>query len=132
MEFNSIGFFSIGAGIVIFLFDLFSKRQMKKIVEEGFESKGEVIDYENKTVRVAGTWTSLDYPIVEYIDTDEQKKIGFIKYAKNSGRYFSIGQEVPIIIHDGTIYYKHALANAYFRPLAIILIIIGLGYELFK
>ena len=132
MEFNNIGLFSIVTGVVIFLFDLFARNRMKTIMEEGFETNGEVIGYEYKTLHVAGSYWSLEYPIVEYIDKWGEKKIGFIKYAKSSGRYFSIGKEVPIVIHDSTIYFKHSLDNSIFRPLAVTIVVIGLGYEIFK
>ena len=132
MDSSNIGLFLTGFGIIVFLFDLFVRMRTKTIFEEGFETNGEVVGYENKTMRVAGSYNSLDYPIVEYIDKRGVKKIGFIKYAKSSGRYFSIGQEVPIVIHDETIYYKHALDNAVYRPLSIVLIIIGIGIEIFK
>jgi hypothetical protein len=132
MEFNNFGLFSIGTGIVFFLFEQFDRNQMKTIMEEGYKTNCEVVGYENKTLHVAGSYRSLEYPIVEYIDKWGEKKIGFIKYAKSSGRYFSIGKEVPIVIHDRTIYYKHSLDNSIFRPLAIILVIIGLGYKIYK
>ena len=56
MEFNNIGLFSIVTGVVIFLFDLFARNRMKTIMEEGFETNGEVIGCEYKTLHVAGSY----------------------------------------------------------------------------
>jgi hypothetical protein len=53
MEFNNFGLFSIGTGIVFFLFEQFDRNQMKTIMEEGYKTNCEVVGYENKTLHVA-------------------------------------------------------------------------------
>ena len=74
------------------------------IKKEGFHTTGEVTGYENKFMRVGGTWTCLDYPTVEYQDKWGNTRTGFIKKAKSGGRYYKVGAKVEIIVHDGTIY----------------------------
>lgn len=101
-------------------------------MESGYHVSGKVTGYENMFVRVGGTWTWLDYPIVEFIDRNNETRNGFIKYAKSGGRYFSIGQIVDIVAYDNTIYYKGTLRNSMEIYFAIVFITVGIGLLIYK
>lgn len=104
---------------------------MNAIVKEGFPTVGTIIGYEQKMERVAGSRTTIEYPIVEYYDAQNRLQTGFIKFAKSSGRYFEINEEVEIVVHDNTIYYRHAFSSTKYIWIAIILILVGIGKEIY-
>ena len=120
------------AGVAVLIFEFIGRMKMMMVKKEGFSTVGKVIDYEDKFVRVAGSWTWLEYPIIDYKDRKGNTQTGYIKFAKNNGRYFSIGQEVDVIIYGETIYYRGAMPQSKMRLLAIALIIVGLGYEIYN
>lgn len=86
-----------------------NKRRIQAIKAEGFHTIGEVTGYENKFMRVAGTWTWLDYPTVKYVDINGETRTGWIKKAKSWGRYYYVGAKVEIVIHKGSIYASDTL-----------------------
>lgn len=86
-----------------------NKKRAQAIKAKGFHTIGEVTGYENKFMRVAGTWTWLDYPTVKYEGKNGEKRTGFIKKAKSGGRYYNVGAKVEIVIHNGTIYANDTL-----------------------
>lgn len=128
----TIAYTFILAGVILALFFLATNQKRKDALAFGYHSVGKVLSYESKFVRIGGTWTWLDYPIVEYVDKKGETKNGYIKYAKSSGRYFSIGQNVDIIIYDDVIYYKGALHSNIEFYIAIALIAIGLILLVYK
>lgn len=121
------GFYIIIFGGILFIIDLAINVRTKAIITEGFSTIGTVTGYVNKFERVAGSWTWLDYPTVEYKDKQNKPQTGFIKYAKSTGRYFSIGAEVEMIIHSGTIYYKPSVNAVKLQWLALAIVMIGIG-----
>ncbi|GAB5527399.1 MAG: hypothetical protein Roseis2KO_52710 [Roseivirga sp.] len=124
------GIHLIGVGGAVYLFNLWGKARMDNIAKEGYCTIGRVTGHETKFQRVGGTWTWLKYPTVEYLDRDNKYRTGFIKYAKSTGTYFTVGEEVDIIVHQGTIYYQHAMNSSNYKWIAIGLGIAGLAWEL--
>lgn len=99
-----VGFLFVMIGVTSFI-------RTKKIRKEGLRSKARVIDYENKFRRVGGTWTTLEYPVVEYQDESGGINTGWVKYASSSGRYFELNQEIEIIRHGKYIYYADSVSD---------------------
>ncbi|MCR9252574.1 MAG: hypothetical protein NXI20_19295 [bacterium] len=126
-----LGYHIIIIGILVYLIHVFGKVRMNAIVKEGFPTVGTIIGYEQKMERVAGSWTTLEYPIVEYYDAQNRLQTGFIKYAKSSGRYFQIDDEVEIVVHDNTIYYRHAFSSSKHIWIAGVLILVGIVKEIY-
>ncbi|MTI23279.1 hypothetical protein E1176_19780 [Fulvivirga sp. RKSG066] len=95
--------------VLVLLLFVRNKWKAAQIKKEGFHTTGEVTGYENKFMRVGGTWTWLDYPTVVYKDRYGKTRTGFIKKAKSGGRYYNVDAKVEIVVHDGTIYPKDSL-----------------------
>ena len=86
-----------------------NKKIKAEILAKGYRTKAKVIDYENRYVRVGGTNTYLDYPVVIYKNQEGEEERGYLKYASSSGRPFSIGAVVSVVIYKDTIYYQRTL-----------------------
>lgn len=95
--------------VFVLLMLVLAKVRASTVKKEGYHATGEVIGYENKFMRVGGTWTWLDYPTVKYEDRDGKTRTGFIKRAKSGGRYYNVGAKVEIVVHEGTIYANDSL-----------------------
>lgn len=98
--------------------------------QRGYSTIGRVTGHETKLQRVGGTWTWLKYPTVEYLDRENNHRTGFIKYAKSTGTYFSVGEEIDIVIHQGTIYYQYSMNSVNYKWIAIGLAVAGFAWEL--
>ncbi|MEO9871180.1 hypothetical protein [Ekhidna sp.] len=101
-----VGLFLVALGVTTFL-------RVKAIRRNGVRSKAIVTGYESKFRRVGGTWTTLEYPIVEYTDSSGTMQSGWVKFASTSGRYFQIHDEIDIIKHGKYIYYANSVSNKF-------------------
>lgn len=99
-------FVIIGLAVI---FWLYTKKRAKEILKYGFHTKGTIIEYKTRFVRVAGQWTWLKYPYVEYADQDQHLKIDYVKYTNSYRPHFKIGQEIELVKYDNVLYYKNSL-----------------------
>jgi hypothetical protein len=96
-------------GIAVIGFGFITWVRSWYILKEGYSAKGKITGYDNKFVRVAGKLTWMDYPLVSYIDKDRNECSGYVKYAKQGGRFFKIDQEIEIVVYGRKIYYLKSL-----------------------
>ena len=87
------------------------RRKRKKILLLGRSLFATVTEYRSDFGRVAGTWTTLDYPYVTYQDEEENWKTGRLKHATSGNREFFIGHLVEVVQFDGILYYRPDLES---------------------
>lgn len=88
-----------------------SRRKRKKLLLLGRPLFATVVEYRPEFGRVAGTWTSLNYPYVSYQDGQGIWKMERLKHATSSGRVFFVGQLIEAVQFDGVLYYRPALES---------------------
>ena len=89
----------------------YSRRKQKKLLLLGCSFFATVVEYRSEFGRVAGTWTSLDYPYVRYQDGEGAWKKERLGYATSSGRVFFVGQLLEVVQFEGVLYYRPALES---------------------
>jgi hypothetical protein len=88
-----------------------SRRKRKKVLLLGRSLFATVAEYRSEFGRVAGTWTTLNYPYVTYQDKGETWKTERLKHATSSGRVFFVGQLIEVVQFDGVLYYRPVLES---------------------
>ena len=108
----------------------YSRRKRKKVLLLGRAILATVAEYRSEFGRVAGNWTSLDYPYVRYQDGERDWRTERLKYATSSGKVFFVGQLVEVVQFDGVLYYRPALEswNLLVIGMAVGAFVLGLTY----
>lgn len=89
----------------------YSRRTRKKVLLLGQSLFATVVDYRSEFGRVAGTWTTLDYPYVTCQNEDGIWNTERLGYATSGNREFFIGQLVEVVRFEGKLYYRPALES---------------------
>ena len=107
-----------GGGILLLLVAIFlagfwghARRKRKKVLLLGHAYFATVAEYRSEFGRVAGTWTTLEYPYVTYQDGEETWKTQRLGYATSGNREFFIGHLVEVVHFENTLYYRLALES---------------------
>lgn len=100
--------FVMGALLVVFIFltEQVNKEKMRRVYDEGYHTWAIVVEYKTEFVLVAGSWTWLEYPQVDYITKNGKLQRCRLKYASSRGPLLYIGDEVEVVLHNGILYYK--------------------------
>ena len=88
-----------------------SRRKRKKVLHLGRSLFATVAEYRSEFGRVAGTWTTLDYPFVTYQDEAGTWQTVRLGYATSGNREFFIGQLIEVVQFEDHIYYRPALES---------------------
>ncbi|MBC8084857.1 MAG: hypothetical protein H7Z21_16790 [Hymenobacter sp.] len=99
------------AAIVLIGFWECSRRKQKKVLLFGRSLFATVAEYRSEFGRVAGTWTTLDYPYVTYQNEEGTRKTERLGYATSGNREFFIGHLVEVVQFEGILYYRPALES---------------------
>jgi hypothetical protein len=102
--------FSVFA-IIVFLAIKHAAIQKKKIKDDGYHTWAIVVEYKSEFVHVAGTWTWLPYPQVDYITEKGNLQRCRLKYASSERQLLYIGEEVEVILYKDVLYYKPVLTE---------------------
>lgn len=101
----------VSCGLFIGLFLWISRKAEQEILKEGFHTWAVVIEYKSEFVRVAGSWTWLDYPQVDYITENGRLKRSRLKYASSEGPLLS-RDEIEVVLHNSKLYFKPLLSQS--------------------
>ncbi|GAA4030584.1 hypothetical protein GCM10022409_13540 [Hymenobacter glaciei] len=108
----------IGGGILLLLgaaliagFWEHSRRKRKKVLLLGRPLFATVAEYRSEFGRVAGAWTTLDYPYVTYQDEEGAWKKERLGYATSGNREFFIGHLIEVVHFEGVLYYRPVLES---------------------
>ncbi|WBA40250.1 hypothetical protein [Hymenobacter canadensis] len=71
------------------------------------------MDYKSEYVRVAGSWTWLEYPQVDYITKEGGLQRARLKYASSTGPLLDLEEEVEVVLHENILYYKPVLTQKF-------------------
>lgn len=88
-----------------------SRRKRKRVLLLGRALFATVAEYRPEFRRVAGTWTTLDYPYVTYQDEEGTWKTERLGYATSGNREFFIGHLIEVVQFDDLLYYRPALES---------------------
>jgi len=100
----------VGATLLAGLWE-HSRRKRKKVLLLGRALFATVAEYRSEFGRVAGTWTTLDYPYVTYQDEEGLWKTERLGYATSGNRVFFIGHLVEVVQFEGVLYYRPYLES---------------------
>ena len=100
------------AGLIVCALHLLSRKQAQVILQHGFHTCAIVRYYKTEYVRVAGSWTWLEYPYVEYVSDAGELAPCRLKYASSSGPLLAVGEEVDVVLYDSVLYYAPTLVPA--------------------
>jgi hypothetical protein len=88
-----------------------SRRRQKQALALGYSAFATVTEYRSEFVRVAGTWTTLDYPYVTYQGEEGSWKVEKLKHATSGNQEFFVNQLLEVVKFDGILYYRPALES---------------------
>ncbi len=88
-----------------------SRRKRKNVLYLGRSLFATVAEYRSEFGRVAGTWTTLDYPYVTYQDEEGTWKTKRLGYAISGNRKFFIGHLVEVVQFEDHLYYRPTLES---------------------
>lgn len=115
------GVFVISIAMALVAFWEYSRRKRNKILALGYTAFATVRAYRSEYVRVAGSWTTLDYPYVAYQDSAGVWHQERLKHATSQGREFFIGQLVEVVHFDAILYYRPDLEHKNFTIIGMAL-----------
>jgi len=98
------------AGLLAVLW-LRSRRRKKEVLDLGYSAFATVTEYRSEFVRVAGSWTTLDYPYVAYQDSEGAWRTERLKHATSGNREFFVNQLIEVVKFDGVLYYRPDLES---------------------
>lgn len=107
-----------------------SRRKRKNVLHLGHSLFATVAEYRSEFGRVAGTWTTLDYPYVTCQNAEGAWVTERLGYATSGNREFFIGQLIEVVQFKGLLYYRPALEswNLPVIGMAVGAFILGLTY----
>ncbi|UOQ52874.1 hypothetical protein [Hymenobacter cellulosivorans] len=109
--------FSLIGSALFFLHYRYSRALVADILKHGYHTEAVVTAYREDVVRVAGSWTSLEYPYLTYISEAGEVKCGRLKYASSRGRLLWIDQEVEIVVYQQKLFYLPELKQSFWARL---------------
>ena len=87
------------------------RRKQVKILAWGYAASATVKEYRSEYVRVAGSWSWLNYPYVTYQDNAGVCKTERLKHAASGEQEFFIGQLIEVVHFDSVLYYRPDLES---------------------